>query len=176
MYYATHQTIGMKLSRRHAIVGATAALASCSALETKVEERAERVRSLREHLLSGKTRVSLVNRSTGERDLKQLTIEALAYWTANAAEHADFEVTSRSPCHLRASNSSSWNLEANSGVVENAPKETCSGVRRSCRTNPGQSGQSLSKSSPVAGPQTPSEPSQNTNSAMRSAWITTTNR
>ena len=87
----------MGLSRRHAIVGATAALAGCSALETEVGERAERVRSWREHPLSGKTIVSLTDRGTGERDLEQLTMEALAYWTANAAEHADFEITALSP-------------------------------------------------------------------------------
>ena len=82
----------MKMSRRYAIVGIAAALAGCSGLGHEIEEHAERVPSLREHPLAGRTTVSIVDRSGSAHDLEQLTNDALTYWTANASEYAGFEV------------------------------------------------------------------------------------
>lgn len=87
-----HDMGGMKLSRRHAIAGVAVALAGCSGLEREIEEQAENVPGLRGHPLSGTTTLSITDRSESSHDLERLTMEALTYWTTNAAEYAGFEV------------------------------------------------------------------------------------
>lgn len=83
----------MKLSRRHAIVGATVALAGCSEMGAEIEERAADVRALGGHPLAGTATISVVDRTDSDYDLRSLAAEAAAYWTEHAVEYADVEAS-----------------------------------------------------------------------------------
>lgn len=83
----------MELRRRHAIVGAVAALAGCSSLRTEVDERADGVLVPDEHPLAGVTTITVTERSESDHDIETLSAEAVEYWNENAAEYAGFDVS-----------------------------------------------------------------------------------
>lgn len=83
----------MQLRRRQAIVGVAVALAGCSSVRTEIGERADGVAPGGGHPLAGTTTVSIVDQSGADHDFQAIVADALEYWTANASQYADVDVT-----------------------------------------------------------------------------------